>query len=54
MKKKWEIMQLCLVVRDLDKYVKNYWELLGIGPWKIRHFTNEIVRDYYVDGKKVE
>ena len=54
MKKVWDIMQVCIVVKDLRKYVGNYWEKLGIGPWKLRHFTNEIVREYKVDGKPVE
>lgn len=27
------ISQIALVVKDLDKTVKNYWEKFGIGPW---------------------
>ncbi len=54
MKQDWDIMQVCIVVKDLKKYVRNYWEKMGIGPWKLRHFNNEIVKDFKVDGKPVE
>jgi len=30
-----KIGQIGIVVRDLDKSMKTYWEELGIGPWKI-------------------
>jgi methylmalonyl-CoA/ethylmalonyl-CoA epimerase len=29
------INQICVVVKDLDKAVENYWKILGIGPWQI-------------------
>lgn len=46
--------QFALVVRDVDKAMAGYWELLKIGPWDVRHFTNQTVRDFRVDGKLVE
>ena len=46
--------QVALVVRDVDKAMERYWTLLGIGPWDVRHFTNETVRDFHVDGQRVE
>ena len=27
------IAQVCLIVKDLDRAVENYWNLFGIGPW---------------------
>lgn len=45
--------QVALVVRDVDKAMKHYWEVLGIGPWDVRHFTPQTARDFYVDGKPV-
>ncbi len=54
MKKDWDIMQVCIVVKDLKKYCRNYWEKMGIGPWKLRHFSNETLRDFKVDEKPVE
>ena len=45
--------QVALVVRDMEKAMERYWTLLGIGPWDVRHFTNETVRDFHVDGQRV-
>jgi hypothetical protein len=46
--------QIALVVRDVDATMKLWWEVLGIGPWDVRHFTPETVRDFHVDGRRVE
>jgi hypothetical protein len=45
--------QIAMVVRDLDRAMKNYWELLGIGPWDVRHFTPKTARGLHVYGKRV-
>lgn len=45
--------QIALIVDDVKTYMKNYWDILGIGPWDVRHFTPETVRDFYVGGKHV-
>lgn len=45
--------QFALVVRNIDRAMAAYWELLGIGPWDVRHFNNRTVRDFRVDGKPV-
>ena len=50
---KGEIKQICILVDDLETAMKNYWEKFGIGPWDVRHFTPETVRDFYVRGEKV-
>lgn len=46
--------QVALIVRDVDKAMEQWWSLLGVGPWDVRHFTNETVRDFHVDGRRVE
>lgn len=46
--------QIALVVRDVDKAMKHYWEVLGIGPWDVRHFTPAKVRDFFVHGQPVK
>jgi methylmalonyl-CoA/ethylmalonyl-CoA epimerase len=46
--------QIALVVRDVEATMKTWWELLGIGPWDVRHFTPETVRDFHVDGTRVD
>lgn len=50
---KGAIKQICILVEDLDQAMKNYWEKFGIGPWDIRHFTPETVRDFYVRGEHI-
>lgn len=50
---KGAIKQICILVDDLDTAMKNYWEKFGIGPWDVRHFTPETVRDFYVRGEHV-
>jgi hypothetical protein len=46
--------QVASVVRDVDKAMEHWWSLLAVGPWDVRHFTNETVRDFHVDGRRVE
>jgi hypothetical protein len=46
--------QVAWVVRDVDRATEQWWSLLGVGPWDIRSFTNETVRDFEVDGRRVE
>lgn len=46
--------QVALVVRDVDRAMEHWWRLLGVGPWDIRDFTNETVRDFHVEGRRIE
>lgn len=50
---KGEIKQICVVTNDVNLAMKNYWEKFGIGPWDVRHFTPETVRDLYIGGKHI-
>ena len=45
--------QIAIVVKDIEKALKNWHEMLGIGPWAVRTFNPSTVRDFYVDGKLV-
>ena len=45
--------QIAIVVKDIDKALKNWHEMLGIGPWAVRTFNPSTVRDFHVDGKLV-
>ena len=47
------IRQIALVVRDVNAAMQHYWDVLGIGPWDVRHFTPDRVRDFQVDGELV-
>jgi hypothetical protein len=45
--------QVAIVVKDAQKTMKHYWEILGIGPWDVRHFTPKTVRDFHYNGERV-
>lgn len=47
------IKQVAILVEDVDAAMKNYWELLEIGPWDVRHFCPEAVHDFYVNGEHI-
>jgi methylmalonyl-CoA/ethylmalonyl-CoA epimerase len=45
-----QVLQVCVVVKDLRKSMEKYWNVFGIGPWKILTFkpptmTNTRVRE---------
>jgi len=33
--------------------MKDYWEKFSIGPWDVRHFTPQKVRNFFVGGKPI-
>ena len=44
-----QVLQVCVVVKDLQAAMERYWNILGIGPWRIQTFkppdlTNPTVR----------
>ncbi len=45
------ISQVALVVKDIDKSMKAYWEILGIGPWKVYLYEPGFVKDMNYRGK---
>lgn len=45
--------QIALVVRDVYGAMDHWSSLLGVGPWDVRHFTQDTVRDFHVDGRRV-
>ncbi len=51
--RKPNIRQIALVVEDVDAAMEQYWTVLGIGPWDVRHFTPATVRDFCVAGQPV-
>ncbi len=51
---KFELGQICVVVKNLDEAVKYYWKILGIGPWSIYTAKPPELRDTKVRGKDVE
>ena len=45
------IGQVALVVKDLQKSMENYWNILGIGPWDIYPWEAPLVYDFKYHGK---
>ncbi len=46
-----DIGQICIIVPDLDKAVKNYWERFGIGPWDLYTYGKPLVKRMTRHGK---
>jgi len=46
-----EIQQVCIVVKDLQKTIEAYWNILGIGPWAIFEFGSSRIPDLKYYGK---
>ena len=45
------VSQIALVVKDVRKSMKAYWEILGIGPWKVYKYGPELVKDQKYRGR---
>jgi hypothetical protein len=45
------INQISIAVRDLDQAMENYWNCLGIGPWKVYTYAPPRVKDPTYHGK---
>jgi catechol 2,3-dioxygenase-like lactoylglutathione lyase family enzyme len=46
-----EIRQVAIVVKDLQMVAKNYWDILGIGPWDVHEWEAPLVYDRTYHGK---
>jgi methylmalonyl-CoA/ethylmalonyl-CoA epimerase len=46
-----KILQIAIVVRDLQKSMEMYWEVFGIGPWRILTFQPPALTNARVRGK---
>ena len=49
-----EIKQLGIVVDDVEKIARNYWELMGIGPWYLLDLTPQHLADAYLHGIAID
>jgi len=47
-------MQICAVVRDIQKSMEGYWKILGIGPWNVYTFSPETIREFTLHGQPVK
>jgi len=48
------IIQICLIVKDIEKTVENYWGLFGIGPWQFYTYGKPLVKRMTRNGKPTE
>jgi len=48
------VAQVALIVEDLDKAVKAYWEDFGIGPWHIYTYGKPLVKNMSYRGQPSE
>jgi methylmalonyl-CoA/ethylmalonyl-CoA epimerase len=46
-----QVLQIGMVVKDLQKTMKQYWEIFGIGPWHIYTFQPPAVTNMTFRGK---
>ena len=49
-----QICQICLVTSNLEQTLKEWVEVLKVGPWKIITLSNETITDAKLDGKKIK
>ena len=49
-----KIDQVCVVVRDLDRAMRHYWNILGIGPWRVYTYGPPLVKDTTYRGRRVD
>jgi hypothetical protein len=46
--------QIAIVVKDLDKTVRYYYEVFGIGPWQFYTYEKPLVKDMSYHGKPAD
>ena len=49
-----QVLQICVVVRDLQKSMELYWDVFGIGPWRILTFKPPAMTNTKIRGKPVQ
>lgn len=46
-----EVLQVGLVVKDLEKTMQNYTDIMGVGPWEIYDLDENSLKDVKIYGK---
>ena len=49
-----QVLQICVVVNDLQKSMKIYWDIFGIGPWHIMTFQPPRMTNMKLRGRPVQ
>jgi len=45
------VNQVCIVVKNLEEVMRNYWNILGIGPWEVYAWEAPLIYDRTYHGK---
>lgn len=48
-----KIVQICIVAKNIDRLMKQYWDILGIGPWDVYTFNQDTLSEFKVQGRSV-
>ncbi len=48
------VVQVCILVRDLDATMKNFYERFGVGPWQIYTYDKKFVPNQTRNGEPTE
>jgi methylmalonyl-CoA/ethylmalonyl-CoA epimerase len=46
-----KIDQVCVIVRDLQRAMEHYWNVLGIGPWRVYTYGPHFLKELTYRGK---
>ncbi len=49
-----EIAQICILVPDIEKAAKNFWEKFGVGPWHFYTYGKPLVKRMTRNGEPAE
>lgn len=49
-----EIAQVCLIVKDLEKTVENFYHIFGVGPWSFYTYGKPLVKKMTKGGKPAD
>ena len=48
------IVQICMVVQDINRSMRKYWEIFNVGPWDVYTFSPHTLSEFKMRGKSVE
>ncbi|CAP57676.1 hypothetical protein GDI3733 [Gluconacetobacter diazotrophicus PA1 5] len=51
---KRKIFQIAFVTHDLERSMRHWIEILGVGPWRVAAFTEQTVQNFHVGGVPVD
>ena len=48
------VAQICIVVKDIEKTVQNYWDVFGVGPWHFYTYKKPMVKEMSYHGEPAD